>query len=327
MSRKIDSDYIMHCIKEWGNHCSVAFFDPACQFFKHPEINGVIGFRTYKNIAVMFGDPATALNNQIPIFEAFKTFCNEQNKRIVCIESSQSFIQQLLAQKLCHSAITVGNKILLDAAIDPKAHRGGDGTSLRNKWRYSIRRGLMVHEYKEHDPFIEQQLEKLHHQWHAQRTGAQIYLAQTELFNHRTNRRWFYATYQNSIVGLLMLTTLNAQKSYVINFLMLSPDAPTTTSEFMIMSVLEQLAQEGAVMLSAGLIPQECVKSIHGFGSLSQLLIKQCYRIIHKKYKLYRKDEYWRKSAPQKKELFVLFERSRIRISEILGILHALHAL
>lgn len=327
MSRGIDFAYMLHCIKEWGNHCSVAFFDPACQFFKFPEIHGIIGYRTYKNVAIMFGDPASAPKDQLILFKTFKTFCKEQKKRIVCIGTSKLFTGQLLNEHLCSSALTIGNEILLDASIDPKNHRGGDGSSLRNKWRYSIRRGLAVHEYKGANTTIEQQLEQLHQEWRHHRKGAQIYLAETELFHHRLNRRWFYATHQNSIIGLLMLTQLNAQQGYVINFLMLSPNAPTTTSEFIIMSVLERLADDGTVTLSAGLIPQENIQLLDGFGSLSQLLIKQCYRMLHKKYKLHRKDQYWRKFAPYKKELFLLFESKPIKIGDIWGILHALHAL
>lgn len=327
MSKHINNEYVLDCIKEWGNHCSVAFLDPECQFFSIPGINGIIGYRNHANRTIIFGDPASELQDQLTLMQAFKDHCNQNRKSIICIGTSEPFTNQLLQQKICSSAITIGNEIILDSTIDPKSHRGGDGSSLRNKWRYSIRSGLAVHEYKGDDTVIEQQLQQLHNLWHAHRKGPQIYLAQTDLFQHRKHRRWFYATHQNSIVGLVVITQLKAHEGFVINFLMLLPDAPTTTSEFIIMSVLEQLAQEGTATLSAGLIPKAELSSVYGFSSLSQLLIKQCYRIIHKRYRLHRKDQYWRKFAPHKKELFVLFEQPRVKTGDILGILHALHAL
>jgi len=327
MSRQIDNEYVLDCLQRWGNHCSVAFLDPTCQFFGLNHIDGVIGYRTHGNKAVIFGDPASELQDQIHLMRAFHDYCKQHNKSIICIGSSAPFAHQLLEHNICASALAVGNEILLDARIDPTKHRGADGSSLRNKWCYSIRRGLMVHEYTGHDATLEQKFEALHGQWLAARKGPQIYLAQTELFTHRKYRRLFYATHQDNVVGLLILTQLKSQQGFVINVLMLAPNAPTTTSEFIILSVLQQLAQEGPLTLSAGLIPQAHLDSIYGFGTIVQWLAKKMYSVAYKRYKLHRKQQYWKKFAPVKKELFVLFERQRVSIHDTMSILHALHAI
>ena len=223
--------------------------------------------------------------------------------------------------------MAVGNEILLDTRIDPTKHRGADGSSLRNKWRYSLKRGLTVHEYSGYDAEFEHKLEQLHQAWQAHRKGSQIYLAQTELFKHRKHRRWFYALHQDTLVGLLLLTQLDAEQSFVINVLMLAPGAPTTTSEFMILSVLKQLAQEGVLTLSAGLIPQVQLSEMYGFNTITQWFMRKIYTVAYKRYKLHRKQQYWKKFAPIKKELFVLFEHKHVRSADMITILHALHAL
>lgn len=321
------NEYILDCIQQWGNHCSVAFFDPSCQFFSLDKVDGMIGYRATKNTAVVFGDPVCPPERQLLLTQAFHTYNRQQKKRILYIGASELFTDQLLQQKLCRSALSIGNEVILDTTIDPTAHRGADGSSLRNKWRHSIRQGLAVHEYTGYDITLEQQLEALHQRWLAGRKGPQIYLAKTDLFTHRKHRRWFYATYQNNIVGLLVLTHINAQQGFVINFLLLCPNAPTTTSEFIILSALQQLGQEASATISAGLIPQIQIQTIHGFGALTQQLIHRSYALAHKRYKLHRKHQYWNKFAPLRKKLFVLFEHPRMRMSDLISILRALHAL
>lgn len=324
--KSIDREYMLDCIYQWGNHCSIAFLDPSCQFFHHPDMEGIIGYHTRAHTAVMFGDPACPQEQSMQLMQAFYDHCKQKNKRICCIGASAPFTKQLLEQQLCRTALAIGNEIMLQTAVDPKSHRGGDGSSLRNKWLYSIRRGLAVQEYTQHDPVLEQQFEQLRQQWHAHRKGPQIYLAQTDIFTHRKHRRWFYATYQDEVVGLLLLTQLHAQQGFVINVLFLAPQAPTTTSEFIILSTLQQLSQEGLYMLSAGFIPKIKIDTMYGVNGFWQWVIHKVYAQAHQRYQLHRKDQYWRKFAPLKKELFVLFEHQRVRTSDIMSILRALHA-
>jgi lysylphosphatidylglycerol synthetase-like protein (DUF2156 family) len=106
---------------------------------------------------------------------------------------------------------------------------------------------------------------------------------------------------------------------------MLTPDAPSTTSEFLVMSVLEQLREEQVQLLSAGMIPRTTLGQLHGFGALSTFFARRAYALSQKAFKLYRKEQYWKKFAPHKRELFVAFERGGMGVRDLWSIMHALN--
>jgi lysylphosphatidylglycerol synthetase-like protein (DUF2156 family) len=314
-------------VQMWGNAHSIAFFDPACQFFRLPGIDGIIGYRMTSSHAIVFGDPACPSDYILPLTHAFHEYAAYNGKKVIYLASSSPFTRLMLEHNLCQSAVGVGNEIILDINSDPQLHRGADGSSLRNKWRFSLRRGMRVEEYTGCDPELERRLEQACQAWLAHRKGLQIYLAPVDIFAHRSNKRWFYAHYQDEIVGVAQLNRLDAHNGYVLNLLMLTPQAPTTTSEFLIMSILEHLRAEQVQALSVGMIPMRYLGQIHGWDVLSAWFARHAYALSQKAFKLYRKEQYWKKFAPYKKDLFVMFERTRVGMRDFWSIMQALHVL
>ena len=122
-----------------------------------------------------------------------------------------------------------------------------------------------------------------------------------------------------------MLNRINAFGGWVMNMLMLSGNAPTTTSEFLLLSAFDALRAEGCGFFSIGTSPTKQLSATQGLGRVSRWLARKAYALAKKIFKLGDRQRYWKKFAPQLQPTYVLFSSSRLGFYEILGIMRALN--
>ena len=322
----IDRNYIIYAIEQWGTSFSIALLDPACSFFKVPTLDGLIGYRKIGNCIVVFGEPICPPDNLADLMCAFNAYCAEQSSNVVYIAASEVFTTMALQSQYVRGSLQLINEIVINPLEDPMARKGKKASLLRNKYNQAIRHGLEVKEYPGNDPSIEKDLERIGSDWMKARKGPQIYLFSGTLFTDRANKRWFYAEHNKSIIAVAMLNRIGATSGWVLNIIIVKPEALSITSEFMLIRILEVLRGEGCTFFSIGPSPAERLVNINGFNKVISFLARWAFYILGAKiFRLSNRQRYWDKFYPQKKPSFVLFGKARIGLPEVLGIMRAMN--
>jgi lysylphosphatidylglycerol synthetase-like protein (DUF2156 family) len=312
-------------IQRWGNGSSVALFDSASLFFSTPDIEGVIGYRKAGNVAVVFGDPVCARSDMPLLLQAFTHYCKEHGWRATYIAVSDWVCQWVLQHKKT-SAVHFASEVIINPTIDPQATTGHDARALRNKHNQCVRDGIAVKEYKGNDSAIEKAMSDVAQAWLQGRKGPQISLASVDTFFKKASNRFFYTEHNGAITGVLLLHRLNAYAGWLMNILMVAPDAHNATSEFLLMQVLAVLREEKCSYLTTG--PSPCIhpEGLPGLNAIARMTIRLSFRIVKKVFQLNNRQRYWKKFNPRKEPMFVAFANSRVGLCEIVAILRAFKA-
>lgn len=312
---------IANYIQRLGNSASIGLMHPLCKFFHTPSIDGVIGYRVEGKYLVVIGDPVCETQDRLALTEAFHEFCKAQNKKSMYVMTSESFTNEVL-DCFDGSALQFGHEIIIDTTIDTRTLTGNYPHHLRQKHRHALLHGLTFFEYDGNNPEIEQALTTIAQEWLANRRGAQVHVLPLDVFSHKSSKRWFYAQKEECIVGFLMLNRIDAFQGWVLNgSMMLTAEAPTSTSEFLMISTLETLREEGYKCLSIGPTMSLEIDRIDGFGWVSRMLINYGMKSAHKIFRMHDHQRYWKKFQPRKEPMFLTFSSSRMGLQEIRAIL------
>ncbi len=313
-------------IQAWGNQASNALLDPTFTIFETPTIDGIIGYRLRLKCAVVFGDPVCSQQDMLNLVRAFKEFCTKQGYTIAYTLVSEQFTNWAMQNGYSY-AIEMGRESFIDPMIDPKTRTGIHAGVLRNKWRLSIKRGITVKEHKSNDAITEQAMEEVAQRWIANRKGPQIhFFTSFNIFDDRQHKRYFYAECDGKIIGIVALNRLDAYDGWILQMTLLVPEAPTSTSEFLVLSILETLRIEGCRYLTIGITPNACMERIEGFGSITRQLAKRLHALSYKVFKLDKRSQYWRKFDPQEKSLFIVMDKKGFLVKKGLAIVKAYNA-
>lgn len=319
MSNEEKADYI----RRLGNASSIALLHPQCKIFHDSAIDGIMGYRDEPGCIVILGDPLCGATDIPELTHRFHNHCKDQKKNIVYVAASDSFTQWSLANT-CSSALEFGHEIIIDPTIDTRLGLGKYPRLLRQKHKYAMRDGVIVKEYTASDSFIEGQLMHVAQTWLANRKGPQMHMIPLDVFAYRHSKRWFYAECRDQIVGLLMLNRMDAYDGWVMNGgIMLTPDAPYDTSEFLMMNTLGILRAEGCHFFSVGPTFGAEIGKIIGFGKFSQLIIRTAVKSLRSIFKYGEHQRYWKKFEPRKESAYVVFEKPKVGISEIRAVIRA----
>lgn len=210
--------------------------------------------------------------------------------------------------------------------LDPMQKTGKKASLLRNKYNQAMRDGIIVEEYSQYDEHIEEEMQKIRESWLNNRKGPQLCLLQIDIFRERAHKRYFYAHYKGRIIGLLMLNRIDAHHGWVLNILMVSPDAPTVTSEFLIINTLAKLREESCHFFSVGTLPATSLGKFEGLGKFSQWCTRGLYRTAKKIFRLEDRQRYWKKFYPEARPVYIVFSQSGVKLTEAYGIIRALSA-
>lgn len=318
--RTIIADYV----RRFGNSSSIALFDPACQFFSVPTIDGLIGYRLEAKCIVVFGDPLCAAPDAHQLTDCFHQFCKKKSKNVVYLGATERFMQGVL-ERMCHTAIEIGDEIVINPQYDPLAQTGQNARRLRNKYNHAQNSGIIVKEYKDSDPSIEQSMKEIADNWIAGRKGPQLYLSEINIFADPEHKRWFYAEQQGRIIAVVYVNRLDMYNGWVLNRFMLAPDVPYGSSEYIVLSLMSLLRAEGCPFFSIGTTPASNIGRIHGLGKMSKWVLCNAYKFAKKILHLNSRQRYWDKFQPTRAASFLLFSKTRIGVREIIGILKAVN--
>ena len=167
--------------------------------FSTPKVDGIIGYRLESNCALVFGDPLCAWQDLPLLVDTFHQQFTNQGKTIIYLLASEQFKTWAQEKNYVHTALSMGNEIILDPKIDPQSIKGKHASTLRNQYSQMVRAQITVKEYVENDTMLEQTMKQVGSQWLENRSGPQTSLLSIDIFSDRSNKRLFYAEHNNNL--------------------------------------------------------------------------------------------------------------------------------
>lgn len=295
---------------QYGSSASEAMFDYPCHFFKAENCSGFIAYRIESQCAIIFGDPICPQEELIAISQAFHKFCHESHLNIIYVIVSKKFAK--LLHGFCHITIEVCEELIFNPQVNPvdESHR------LQHRMDKAIKHGLTFHEYIPLDKGIETSLIEIGEKWQKARKGPSLHLGHLNFFESYQGKRWFYVKDGEQITSMAMLSQLEAQKGWLLKFLITIPHAFHETSEFLMLSLLNTLQKENCHFLTKGMVPLDSLGEIKGLGYRSTF-VKWIYQLISLIFKFRKRKEYWQRYYPQKVPSYLILTHPKIGFNEI----------
>jgi len=327
--RKImDKELLLKYIEQFGNSASIGILHPESKFFKSKNVDGIVGYRIENNHTIVIGDPLADNSNKIEVIKEFISFFDDNKKskkdRIIFVLISSDFSNEL-ALHFNYSFIQFGHDISILNNLDLRSLKGTNARLLKKKYRRAIKDGLSFHEYKDYDLSIEKSFINLLNKWYKDNQGGRFYLSPLQPFAYKENKRYFYVTVNNILVGFITLNKMNGLKGFVINGLVLDKDAPKSSSEFIILNLLDTIRLEDNNILYVGPLLSSKIDKFHNIIFLYKFLINFLFFIIRNIFNMNYKQLYWDKFSPSKTGSYIVFQRSYISLSEIISLLRFFH--
>lgn len=313
---------INHYVHEWGTSLSEAILEYDFELFTSNDIKGCIGYRVENHCAIVFGDPICPDEKIFELAQKFHEFCLENQLNAIYVCASEKFSDWAI-QHICHIKLEIGEEPIFDPKMDPT--EGPRGNKLRYKIKHAKEIGLVVKEYLSSDPKLEEEMCHLGKKWLASRKGPQIHLGELEFFKDRNYKRWFYAIYEGTIVGVAILSHLEKQKGWLLKFLIIDPEAPKLSSEFLMYSIMETLKKEDHQFLTNGIVPLSTLGEVVGLSSFTKFIAQMAFKISNRIFHFEDRKTFWRKFRPSSNKSFVLFSNPRIGLNEIRALIKTLN--
>lgn len=320
------SDLVLQLVRRWGGAASDAILDPLNLIFMHPEEKGLIAYRVEEGCAVVFGEPVSAPNDRETLIKEFRTYCKKQEWNIIYIAASASFATWA-KNNGCRVCIQFGEELTLDPHEDPRDKTGTHASLVRRKVKHAIKEGVTISEYDaaNSDSALEKAVEELGERWLQNRRGPQVHISHVHLFQNRLGKRWFYAKKGDAVIGVVVLNELQAHQGWLLNHLMIVPEAAHGTPEFLVIAAIEALAKEECHFMTFGPIPGNALIEISGLSIVSAWVVRILFRITNRFFHLENKRTFWEKFHPTSKQSYVLFEQPRIGLKEIRALTRVLN--
>ena len=310
-------------IRQYGGSVSHAALDPSRSIFRTPAVDGLIGFLLVRRCAVALGDPICAPENKAHLADAFADYCADKGWSILYVAATASL--QTYARERGYGSMEFAGLLMADSQNDPEAD--AQGRHLRQHLNHTRRMGVMVREYLgEPDAQMEAQTQAAYEAWLGDRHGSQMCLGRARLFDDRVGRRWFIAEQAGKVVGFLSMLRVGCSTACqnLINIVFSVPTAPPHTNELMVATALRALREEGVDSICLGVGPLEALGRIEGYGIIAEWLSRKFYRLAVKLMHQHGKTVFWEKfRVTQREPLYLLFQSSRIRLSELYALLRA----
>lgn len=319
-------EHLVDQVRKWGGATTDAVLDPQCKIYSKEGIEGFIGYRIDKQFAVVMGDPIAPKESQLDLTKHFIDDCKAQGQEVIFAIVTEAYAREVLKNVGYSILLELCEIPFLDPQISVLEHTGTKGSLVRRKVRHAKKEGVIVEEFFNDNEKTRKEIETVGVNWLKKRKGPQIHISNIRLFEDPKGKRWFYASINRQIVAALLLNRLEAKNGWLMNRLLLDPQAPHGTPELLVVTALEKLKQEESRFVSFGMIPRARPGTIEGLNPLASNLTRFGYLIASKIYRLNGLRGFWGKFEPNSEASFVAFESKGITISAIRALMHAFNA-
>ncbi len=318
-------ELIVKKIRQWGDITTDAILDKSCLVFTMPGLSGFIGYRCESGCAVVMGSPICDITEQENLVLAFHEFCKKNSLKVVHALITREFCEWLMQKQLAQISIEFGEKIIMDPHAPPMEHTGPKASLVRRKVKHALNEGTVIQEHQRNDPKIEALMEEAGRKWLKSRKGPQVHISNVQLFTDRFGKRWFYAVKGGILTGLLQLNKLEKNEGWLLNHLMITPEASNGTPELLVVATLEQLAKENCSYVTTGIIPLTKLGKIEGMSSFGVWATRLLYQLAKRVFHLDGHRKFWEKFHPKTDPCFLAFSEKNMNPRMLIGLMKALN--
>lgn len=312
-----ERSYLVNLVRRWGGSSTDAVLDPNCQQFYASNIEGVIGYRVEYGCALSYGDPICHPADAPALATAFHRFCEERNLSVIFLAASKNFSQWAL-NNICKSSLEFGHELYLDPQKDPETQSGSRGSLVRRKVKQALNEGVHLYEYLSYNERLEQAINQVGLTWLNSRHGPQIHISNVHLFSDREGKRWFYAQQNDAIVGIIVVNRLLSKQGWLLNHLMITPQAPNGTSELLVVKTIQTLAKENCRYATFGSVLGKDIGKIEGLGPISIWMAHRIVKMTNRLFHLEGRRTFWEKFHPYNDSSYILFSHKYVSLKNLM---------
>lgn len=314
----------LETVRRFGSYCSDAVLDPQTKYFEKDGIEGLIGYRTEEGINVVYGDPVAPSKSQGALAKAFEEYSDHSGQGVIYICTSPEF-SNWMSQELQYKKLEFGEEIFFGPNSRPEKETGDRASLLRRKVRRALKHGVTFHELDPNDSQRKEEIEALSNAWLNGRRGLQLHISHIHLFENSFGKRWFWAKQDDKAVGVGIANRLESKNGWLLNHLMMHPDAPNGTTELLVTSILAILQEEGTDYITVGSVPRSQLGAIENLPPMAIWLAKIGYRLASKFLNLDAKKKYWEKFSPETTGTYLLFDANSLSPRNVKALFKALN--
>ena len=272
-------------VRRFGGSTAHALLDPTCRVFAPSHIDGAVGYKAGWGTAVAMGAPVCAPHDLPALTHAFRAFCRSHNLRMVVACASAEFAEY--AKTVGYGALVCGSELTLS----PRDWLTGKPYSqpLQQQLNRARQAPMQVHAYSPANGVklrLERTLHSVAKQWSLARRGHPAFLAPVTLLAAPSITRCFYAEAGGRIVGVLSMLQLEAYQGYLLEHVLVLPDAPVGTYELLITQGIEAIGHEGCDYATFGAAPAARLGEASNLSRIAALAARSCYRALSATFNL-----------------------------------------
>lgn len=276
-----EKEKVRELLREFAtNPVSAIILEDDKQYFFPKSCEGVIGYTTINNIAIVAGEPICRDYNINNVLLEFKDFCSKKSLSICFCQVSAKYSKVL--EKADFIVQEYGKEAIIH--LDTYTISGSKTSKIRWANNKMDKLGIKVTEYKpliERNDSIEKQIVNVSNEWLRMKKSAELsFMLGTISLDRPFDRRYFIATNsEEQVLGIIVCFPYKSQKGYFIDITRRSKDAPLGIMEKLTIDVCKILKEDNVEEVSLGLAP---LADIQCGNSIESRIIYKFFKFIYK---------------------------------------------
>lgn len=262
--------------------------DASYSAFLNKTQDGAVIYKVVNRVAVISGDPLCTPLIVLPLLDEFRQFCKSRRLKVAMVGTSERLKELALQQGWI--TMQFATEKVLNTLTNPLLF-GTGGKRTVQKCRQLSKAGFTTQVYRpscEHDADIESRLVQIYDEWRWNRNQSRICQAYITIFDmfalHRLMTYVYVKNSQDQIIGFAALRKL--ESGYYIDPIVATADAPTGTTDLLILASLRLVRDLGISRLSLGWEPLPKLEDISGVSHPMASIMRATHDKIFKELPL-----------------------------------------
>lgn len=254
MNGQDDRQWLLGLLERYGRNLhSFMVLEPGLNIWRRED--AAIAYVQRGGYWVTVGGPLCAVERSVEIAESFRRDAAQAGYQVVFFGVTEPLVDRLKSTSF--DALQIG----LAPAWQPKQWSQviSQARKLRNRLNKAARDGIQVRmigpDEIQAGTSLRQQIVQLANAWAASKALPPMgFMVTLELFQHAERRRYFIAEKNHQLHGLAVCIPVYGRNGWLLEDMLIAPDAPSGCSEALIDAVMRRLDCEQAEFVSLGLV-------------------------------------------------------------------------
>lgn len=264
---------LLNCVFRYGyeHQAFVSLYGGMEAWVSH-EPEATVVYRRLGKVAVVSAAPLAAAENIATVTRKFLAYCQEQKMDCLMAPVGPEFAR--VAKECGMGLLGIGESGYFN--LREWKPRGDKCKKVRAGINQARGAGVVIERYdprKNQNRWLRTEIEQLCQAWIGTReVDALGWLLELDPFFLSEHKRYFLARREGKVEGLLACSPIPGRNGWYLEDLIRHPQAERGVSELLVVTALEQLAAEGAVLATLGTSPLAGIKANGQFKQLSRIL-------------------------------------------------------